>query len=271
MPTAPPTRAPGPARRALPVAAAALALLAATGTAPSSADTPQQHCGDPGRADFPLTSRLSGGPDAYERGAAPRTWQLELRNVTGAECRSIHPVAVLADKGRALRPDHFHLDFYDKNGGRWLPVRFERTDEAENVGVLDDRASDFPGFAIPAHGSVAVPLRLAFTPAAPGGPVTANVTAVQKRGTDGAWVGESDDYTFAVEPAAGPAPEPAGPPRHPGGAASPSGSPAPGVLADTGDLGALLGAGAVACALLAVGAVLVAGARTTRRKPPAAD
>ncbi|MEU7136811.1 hypothetical protein [Streptomyces sp. NPDC046261] len=266
-----PPRMPGPVRRALLVGAAVLTLGAAAGAARTPADTPQPHCGDPHSAQFPITSRLSGGPEVYARGAAPQTWQLELRNATAAECRAVHPVAVLADKGRALEPGHFHLDFYDPGSSRWLPVAFERTDEAENVGVLDGRSPGspgFPGFDVPPHGAVTVPLRLTFTDEAPQGPVTANVTAVQKRGDDGAWVGESDDYTFAVEQAA-PAARPESTARTApadGGAGRHDDDPPP-VLADTGDSLPLFGLGAAACALLAGGSALLLGARRLARRP----
>ncbi|MFF4409309.1 hypothetical protein [Streptomyces sp. NPDC001404] len=160
--------------------------------------SPQPHCGNPAAKDFPITSRLSGGPDAYERGGAQQTWELELRNTTDGECRAVHPVAVLSDKGRALQPGHIRLDFYDPGGARWRPVQFERTEEAENVGVLDGQEPDFPGFAVPARQAVTVRMRLGFTGDAPEGTVTANVTAVQRRGADGAWVGQSGDYAFAV-------------------------------------------------------------------------
>ncbi len=197
----------------------------------------------------------------------PHTWRLELRNATDGECRAVHPVAVLADRGRVLRPGHFHLDFYDAAGSRWLPVRFERTEEAENVGVLGDGDAgsaddpEFPGFAVPAHGTVTVPLRLGFSGDAPEGPVTANVTAVQKRGADGAWVGESDDYTFAVGPRTGR--EPGTPPSPPAASVQPS----PGLagLADTGDARRLLAVAAAAGALLLAGTAFVFGGRRLGR------
>ncbi|GHC65028.1 hypothetical protein [Streptomyces cinnamoneus] len=274
-----PPRLPGPVRRALLVGAALLTLGAAGGAARSAIDPPQSHCGDPRSAQFPLGSRLSGGPRTYERGGSPQTWRLELRNTTDAACRDVHPVAVLSDKGRALEPGHIHLDFYDADGARWLPVAFERTDEAENVGVLGggspQDASGFPGFVVPPHGTVTVPLRLAFAGNTPAGPVTANVTAVQKRGDDGAWVGESDDYTFAVEPGR-PGVHPERPGVHPGRthrAAAPGGNrgndDAPPALADTGDALPLYGIGATACALLAGGTALVLGMRAVRRRTAA--
>ncbi|MFI9200111.1 hypothetical protein [Streptomyces sp. NPDC053048] len=267
-------RPPGRARRALLVGAATLVTAATAGAAQPRADTPQQHCGAPRGTNFPITSRLTGGPGAYRSGAPPRAWRLELRNATAAECRAVHPVAVLADKRRALQPGHVRLDFYDADRSRWLPVRFERTEEAENVGVLDDRSAEFPGFDVPAQGSVTVPLRLAFTGDAPEGPVTANVTAVQRRGPDGAWVGESGDYTFAVEraPATPSATPPATPPSRaatPGGSGSGSdgGGSAPPVLADSGDARPLFGVGATACVLLVTGTALLAGSRRLGRRP----
>ncbi|WP_053161415.1 hypothetical protein [Streptomyces caatingaensis] len=241
-------------------AAGALALCALPAPA-SAADRPP--CGDPGSRDFPIVSRLSGGPAVYERGADGPAWELDLRNVTGVGCRAVHPVVVLADRGRALRPQDVRMSFYDREGARWRPVRFERTEEAENVGVLDGRSPDFHGFDVPAHRSVVVPLRLGFAEGAPEGTVTANVAAVQRRGEDGAWVGESEDYTFVVgsPPAGGPA-VPGPTPR----AGLPAGGPPP-VLADTG----VRGVGPVVVGVLAVGCLgggvgLVLWARRMRRQ-----
>ncbi|MBC2877784.1 MULTISPECIES: LAETG motif-containing sortase-dependent surface protein [Streptomyces] len=223
-------------------------------------------CGDAGRTEFPIASRLTGGPDVYERGAPAPAWELELRNVTGQECRDVHPVAVLADAKRALRPEHIHLEFYDKEGARWRPVRFERTEEAENVGVFDGGSSGFHGFSVPARRTVVVPLRLGFTDAAPDGPVTANVTAVQRRGADGAWVGESGDYTFTVAPApTAPAPTPARPGPTPHAVPAPGRDPGPPVLAATGGSHAVPVLAAVACVCLAGGAGLLLWARRMRR------
>ncbi|MEV4441539.1 hypothetical protein AB0K09_21440 [Streptomyces sp. NPDC049577] len=248
------------ARRTLTVGAALLAIAAtAAGAAPARADAaPQPQCGEPAGRDFPITSRLTGGPEAYERGGAPRDWRLELRNDTGAACRAIHPVAVLADRARALQPAHVHVDFYDPDAGRWRPVSLERTDEAENVGVLDGRAPGFAGFTVPAHGTVTVRMRVGFARNAPEGPVTANVTAVQRRGRDGAWVGESEDYHFDVGGGAAPAPAPVRSAEHPRRMA-PVGAPA---LADTGALPAVV---AVSGALLAAGTALLLGAWRLRR------
>ncbi|WP_367138764.1 MULTISPECIES: hypothetical protein [Streptomyces] len=268
-----------PKPRALVLGATALAILSTAAPAPAhpaaGPEPVRPRCAAPGTPDFPIAAKLSGGPEAYERGAAPRVWRLELRNDSGAECRAVHPVAVLADRGRALEPGDIRLDFYDAGADRWRPVRFERTDEAENVGVFDgtaprtpgaagraDRsaraaaAPGFGGFSVPAHGSVPVRVRLAFAKGAPEGPVTANITAVQRRGDDGEWVGESNDYTFGI----GKAPARAGAPAKRG--ADDGEQP---LLADTGSQRPLLAIAAAAGALLLAGASLIVGARRSGR------
>ncbi|MEU5190827.1 hypothetical protein AB0G83_27300 [Streptomyces klenkii] len=283
-----------PKPRALVLGATALAILATAAPAPAhpaaGPEPVRPRCAAPATPDFPIAAKLSGGPESYERGAAPRAWRLELRNDSGAECRAVHPVAVLADRGRALEPGDIRLDFYDAGADRWRPVRFERTDEAENVGVFDgtapsstpsgtaprgtpngtapgaagraDRsaraaaAPGFGGFSVPAHGSVPVRVRLAFAKGAPEGPVTANITAVQRRGDDGEWVGESNDYTFGI----GKAPARAGAPAKRG--ADDGEQP---LLADTGSQRPLLAIAAAAGALLLAGASLIVGARRSGR------
>ncbi|MGI5338160.1 hypothetical protein ACQEVS_12550 [Streptomyces sp. CA-181903] len=280
-----------PAAHALPARAAALALplialpalvlgpnasaASANSVPPMAAAAPvavhrgdRPGCGEANRTEFPIASRLAGGPDVYERGAPAPAWELELRNVTGQECRDVHPVAVLADGKRALRPEHIHLEFYDKEGARWRPVRFERTEEAENVGVFDGGSPGFHGFSVPARRSVVVPVRLGFTDAAPDGPVTANVTAVQRRGADGAWVGESGDYTFTVAPTPAPS-APAAASVRPGltphAVPAPGRDPGPPVLAATGGSHTVPVLGAAACVCLAGGAGLLLWARRMRR------
>ncbi|MGK5728637.1 hypothetical protein [Streptomyces sp. URMC 124] len=246
-----------PKPRVLVLGATALAIFSTAAPAPASPageTAARSHCASPGTPDFPITARLSGGPEAYERGAPPRSWRLELRNDSGAECRAVHPVAVLADRGRALAPGDIRLDFYDPGAARWRPVRFERTDEAENVGVFDGGKDS--GFSVPAHGSVPVRVRLGFAAGAPEGPVTANVTAVQRRGDDGDWVGESNDYTFGIgkAPARG----------APAGKRGADDGEQP-LLADTGSQRPLLAIAAAAGALLLAGASLVVGARRSGR------
>ncbi|GAA2367157.1 hypothetical protein [Streptomyces cuspidosporus] len=178
----------GPAAHALPHAAAA-----EPGSVPS--------CGRRGSSEFPIDARLYGGPKRYPPGGGWRAWHLELRNTTRAECRAIHPIAILVDRGRALRPGHIRMEFLDPygenpDGGTWRPVSFETTDEHENIGVFGD---PFPGFTVPARGRVEVAVRTRFTDSAPTGPVTANVITMQRRADDGDWVGQSDDYDFRVE------------------------------------------------------------------------
>ncbi|MFF4219867.1 hypothetical protein B7P34_24110 [Streptosporangium nondiastaticum] len=265
-----------PKPRALVLGATALAIFSTAAPAPAhqaaGPEPVRPRCAAPGTPDFPIAAELSGGPETYERGAGPRTWRLELRNRSAAECRAVHPVAVLADRGRALRPGDIRLDFYDAGAGRWRPVRFERTDEAENVGVFDGTAPDagradraaarpaaapaFGGFSVPAHGSVPVRVRLAFAAGAPEGPVTANVTAVQRRGDDGEWVGESNDYAFGI----GTTPDRTSAPAKRG--ADDGEQP---LLADTGSQRPLLAIAAAAGALLLAGASLIVGARRSGR------
>ncbi|WP_372407881.1 hypothetical protein [Streptomyces luteireticuli] len=220
--------------RALRITVVGAFAVCAVGFGPASASAGDRPgCGDPGSRDFPVVSRLSGGPAVYERGADAPAWELDLRNDTGTGCRAVHPVVVLSDQARALRPQDVRMEFYDREGARWRPVRFERTEEAENVGVFEGRSPspEFRGFDVPAHRTVVVPVRLGFADGAPEGPVTANVAAVQRRGADGAWVGESEDYTFTVGSAAVPPATPGPTPR----ASLPDGQqPGPPVLADTG-------------------------------------
>lgn len=256
--------------RALVVGAVALAIVSSA--APTYPRPPldrapvQSRCGRPGNATFPIAARLKGGPVTYERGGDQQVWELELRNGTAADCRDVHPVAVFADRARALRPGDIRFDFYDTAAARWRPVRFERTDEAENVGVFEGTSPDFPGFAVPAHASVPVRVRLGFTGGAPEGPVTFNVTAVQRRGGDGDWVGESDNYTFGVAGTAASAAPGAGraDDEAPGeGEAAETGHRS--LLADTGSQRPLFAIGAAAFALLLAGGSMIFGARRARR------
>ncbi|TXS31038.1 hypothetical protein EAO71_14795 [Streptomyces sp. ms191] len=225
-------------------------------------------CGKATDTEFPVDTRIHGGPTDYAPGGAPATWNVDLTNTTTEACDSIHPVLVLADRHRVLRPDQIRLDFYDAAARRWLPVPFEGTEEHENIGVL----TGFPGFAVPAGGTVTVPVRLAFRADTAPDEVVANAAIVQRRGDDGDWVGESETYRFTIDPAAPaaepsraepgtavPAPASATPSR---GAIRPS--TAPGELALTGrDVVVLLAP--VAGALVLVGAVLVLVARRGRR------
>ncbi|MBO1334284.1 hypothetical protein [Streptomyces sp. VRA16 Mangrove soil] len=192
--------------------------------------------------DFPVRARIRKGPTAYHPGGGYRDWSIDLTNTADVSCGNIHPVLVLADPRRTLRPRQIQLEFLD--GARWRPVPFERTDEGENIGVFDD---GFPGVAVGSGDTVTVRVRLAFTSDTPPGRVVADAALVQRRGDDGDWVGESDDYAFAIV-ADGESPSFAD------------------ELAKTGPGASALGLGAVAGALLLAGGALVAGSRRLRLK-----
>lgn len=119
-------------------------------------------------------------------------------------CAAIHPVLLFADRGRALRPDQVRVEFHDPYERRWRAVRFETTDEDENVGVFDGggrgRVPRFKGFVVPAGKTVTVRARVRFTADAPTGPASAAVTTMQRQYEDGDWVGQSGTYRFTVEP-----------------------------------------------------------------------
>ncbi|GHA19558.1 hypothetical protein AB0B37_00080 [Streptomyces olivaceoviridis] len=144
--------------------------------------------------DFPLATRIRGGPTSYEAGGGYGTWYIDLTNTTRGTCAGIHPVVVLVDDRRALRPGQPQLDFYD--GPRARPVTFESTDEQELVGVLD--GAGFGGFTVPPGRTVSVRVRLALTSDTESGQVTANAAVVQRRGRDGDWVGQSNAYRFGI-------------------------------------------------------------------------
>ncbi|MFJ4715645.1 hypothetical protein [Streptomyces sp. NPDC088785] len=211
---------------------------------------------------FPVDARVHPGPDAYQPGDAPRRWSIDLTNTTGTDCAAIHPVLVLVDRDRGLRPGQIRMEFHD--GTRWRPVSFEHTAEDENIGVLDD---GFPGFPVGAGRTVTVGIRLAFTAAAPPGRVVADAAVVQRRGDDGDWVGESGSYRFAITEAAadetGGTAETGEAPRREGtDAPAPS---RPDQLARTGRRDAsLLALGATSCALLAAGTALLLASRRLR-------
>jgi len=170
---------------------AAAALLPA---APPAHANPRPDCAAPDGRDFPLTTRIHGGPDTYEPGGGFGTWYLDLTNTTTETCSDIHPVVVLVDDKRALKPSQSHLEFYD--GTRPRPVRFVKTDEDELVGPLDG----FPGFTVGPRKTVTVRLRLALTSdAVVPNRVTADAAVVQREGQDGDWVGQSNDYLFRIQ------------------------------------------------------------------------
>ncbi|MBT2443199.1 hypothetical protein J7E93_24515 [Streptomyces sp. ISL-36] len=153
-------------------------------------------CGKATDPDFPLATRIHGGPTLYVPGGDPRSFAVDLTNTTDRPCSSIHPVLVLADRDRVLRPAQIQLDFYDTGARRWRPVPFEETEEDENIGVF----TGFPGFEVPAGGTLTIPVRLAFRADAAPNEVVAGAAIVQRQGDDGDWVGESRDYRLRIGP-----------------------------------------------------------------------
>ncbi|MEU2222542.1 hypothetical protein [Streptomyces sp. NPDC018347] len=183
------------------LAAAATTASTATATAATASRPPHAaradatpSCAAADARAFPLATRIRGGPPSYEAGGGQGTWYIDLTNTTGRTCTGIHPVVVLTDDKRALRPNQPRLDFDD--GSRTRPVTFEATDAHELVGVLD--GTGFEGFTVPPGRTVSVRVRLALASDAVPDQVTANAAVVQRRGQDGDWVGESNAYRFAI-------------------------------------------------------------------------
>lgn len=173
---------------------AALALGAALVPVPAHALEPRPACVASDTHDFPIRSRIHGGPDDYQPGGDSGTWYLDLTNTTSHPCGAIHPVVVLTDTRRTLRPEQVRMEFYE--GDHAHPVTFERTDEAENVAPFDD---GFPGFTVAPGRTLTVKVTLSFTSAATApNDVVANASVVQRHGGDGDWVGESGAYRFHV-------------------------------------------------------------------------
>nr|WP_159058808.1 hypothetical protein [Streptomyces caeruleatus] len=206
-----------------PLCLAAAALLAAAPPVRAEPPVALPSCvTDDG--DFPLTTRLHGGPDSYTAGGGFGTWYLDLTNTTGRTCTGIHPVVVLVDGKRALKPSQPRLEFYgtpkgspkrpegpveagSPAGDRPLPVRFETTDEDELVGAFDG----FDGFTVGPRKTVTVKVRLAVTSDAVPNEVTANAAVVQRHDGDGDWVGQSNDYRFTIDAEPADAPDATGP------------------------------------------------------------
>lgn len=187
-----------------PLALAAAAALLATPTParaapvpavpayPSTAHAaPTCAAATPDARAFPLTTRIHGGPANYEAGGGYGVWYLDLTNTTARTCADIHPVVVLVDKKRTLRPGQPQLEFYE--GPRPRPVRFETTDEDELVGAFGGE-----GLTVGPGRTVTVKVRLALTSDAVPNEITANAAVVQRHDDDGDWVGQSNDYRFAV-------------------------------------------------------------------------
>ncbi|MFE1285449.1 hypothetical protein [Streptomyces sp. NPDC058751] len=176
-----------------------LALFVTFTPAPAHALEPRPDCVSSDTRDFPIRTRIHGGPATYRAGGDSGTWYIDLTNTTARACGAIHPVVVLVDEKRTLRPEQTRLEFYE--GERAHAVRFERSDEDENVGPFDD---GFPGFTVAPGRTLRVKVRLslasgASTPNA----VVAHAAVVQRHDDDGDWVGESNAYRFRIEGAAG--------------------------------------------------------------------
>lgn len=227
-PAHPPSSSPPPGRTrhglALGLVAASV-VLGGTSVAPASAassatpvsspgsttaDQPPA-CGDPAAKDFPISTRIHGGPDTYASGGGYGTWFLDLTNTTAEPCRAVHPVLVLTDEDHRLTSDQIQLKFSEQAlPGTEHRVTWETTDQDEHIGVFGGEGGDsFGGFTVPAGHTITIQVRMAFTSDTSPGRITANAAVVQRQhvagGTagkagrdDGAWVGESEDYPFTV-------------------------------------------------------------------------
>lgn len=189
--------APAAAPASEPAASAALGAIARPAVAPIPVRPGGQQptCGKVSDPDFPIGSRIHGGPTVHHPGGGFEEWSVELANTTGESCRNIHPVIVFTGRDPGLTPARLILEFYDGDAGAWRPVALETTAEDEVVGAFDD---GFPGYVLPAGKSLTVRVRLALADDTPPNQVTVNAAVVQRKGDDGDWVGESDDYRFAV-------------------------------------------------------------------------
>ncbi|WP_324605370.1 hypothetical protein [Streptomyces sp. NRRL S-15] len=141
-------------------------------------------CGDPAGEDFPIETRIHGGPDTYAPGGGYGTWYLDLTNTTAESCHSIHPVLVLTDEDRTLTAEQIQLEFTERaHPGEERRVSWESTDRDEQIGVFGsgEQDDDFPGFTVPAKKTVTVEVRMAFTSDTRPGKVTAHAAIVQRR------------------------------------------------------------------------------------------
>ncbi|CAL9525657.1 hypothetical protein [Streptomyces sp. enrichment culture] len=98
------------------VAAAAVLPVAGTSAAAAPADAlpAAVACATAGDRDFPLTTRLHGGPATYTAGGGFGVWYVDLTNTTDRTCTAVHPVIVLVDEARSLKPGQATLEFYDR-------------------------------------------------------------------------------------------------------------------------------------------------------------
>lgn len=177
----------------------ARAYVASPGLGRVATPAPLPSCTAPDDHTFPLTTRIHGGPGAYEAGGGFASWFVDLTNTTDRTCAGIHPVVVLVDEQRALRAAQPVLEFYD--GATAHSVGFTRTEEDELVGALADDRGGFRGFRVGPGRTLRVKVRLAVTSDAGPNEVTAHAAVVQRRAGDGEWVGQSNDYRFRITPA----------------------------------------------------------------------
>ncbi|MEV0225311.1 hypothetical protein [Streptomyces sp. NPDC050704] len=234
---------------------AAAALTPAFTPVPASAVAApgRPTCAAPGNQDFPVRTRIHGGPASYDAGGGYRTWYIDLTNTTDGTCGNVHPVVVLVDEKRALKPKQPRLEFYD--GERHRPVTFERTEEDENIGVLG-------GFTVAPGATLSVKVRLAVTSdATVPNDVVAKAAIVQRH--DGAgdsdWIGQSNAYRFRILDEDAPSDQDDG--GTPEAVPPPDGLPFPDELASTGLNSPRAILAATSGALLLVGALLA-----TRRR-----
>lgn len=245
----------GHAPALLGLAAAAALMSAAPATAVPAPTPVGQSCAPADRA-FPLTTRIHGGPAAYEPGGGFGTWYLDLVNTTRHTCTGIHPVVVLVDERHALKPSQPRLEFYD--GPRAHAVRFESTDEDELVGAFGG-----PGLTVGPGKTLTVKVRLALAVGSVPNNVTANAAVVQRHGDDGDWVGQSNDYRFGIGSAPGTRPDTSSTPTSTS-SSTPEGLPfteAAEQLASTGPAAAAAVLGTAALLLVTAGAILRARGR----------
>ncbi|MFG2883868.1 hypothetical protein ACGFYV_16465 [Streptomyces sp. NPDC048297] len=190
----PPPPPPPPPPPLFPLTLCLAAAAALTPLSPALAHAATSSCAASGDRAFPLTTTIRGGLASYEPGEDRGTWYIDLTNTTRQTCTDVHPVVVLVDDKRTLKPSQPRLDFYD--GSHAKPVHFESTDEQELVGVLD--AAGFAGFTVAPGKTVTVKVRFSLTSDTASDRITANAAVIQRRGQDGDWIGESNDYRFGV-------------------------------------------------------------------------
>ncbi|MFI6286551.1 hypothetical protein ACIBCM_17660 [Streptomyces sp. NPDC051018] len=202
-----------------------------TGTATRTAAPEEAGCGSAAGRDFPIDTRIHGGPSVHYPGGGFEHWSVDLTNTTDRTCGEIHPVIVFAGRDRGLTVARIMLEYYDEGVARWRPAELESTSEDEVVAILgtrsgpaaggtpaagtrpgrqggpqrDDRSdgqardrTGGSGFTVEGRSTVSVRVRLALTADTPPNQVTVNAAVVQRHGDDGDWVGESRDYRFAV-------------------------------------------------------------------------